>query len=78
VVGHGARDEGVREAVEAVLAQVVVRGDLLVDGVRVVRRRDGQVEAGVEAGDLGRRWEIGLQRFDDGECWCVVPVICVA
>jgi hypothetical protein len=53
-LGRRAGDEGVADAVEAVLAQPVVSGDVLVDGVGADVLGDGGMELAVEAGDVAR------------------------
>jgi hypothetical protein len=57
-LGRRARDEGVADAVEAVLAQAVGARDLLVDGVCADVLGDGGVELAVEAAHVARLGEV--------------------
>ena len=54
-IGRGARDEGIADAVEPVLAQVVAARNVLVDGVRADVLGDGVVELRIETGNVERR-----------------------
>jgi hypothetical protein len=75
VRGHRPRDEGVRDAVEAVFAQLVVLRYLLVDGVGAVDGGDAVVEGGVEECDFLGGGEVRLDGADYGECRSVVSVM---
>jgi hypothetical protein len=71
-LGGGARDEGVADAVEAVLAQAVALCDVRVDGVGADVRGEGRVELAVEAGDVVGGGEVAKAGLDDGEAVGVV------
>ncbi len=71
-LGCRTRDEGVADAVEAVLAQTVVAGDLLVDGVGADVLGDGGMELTVEAGHIARRGQRLDAQLDDAQAVGVV------
>ena len=66
VSGDGSCDKGVGDAVEAVFAQLVVRGDFLVDGVGPDMRGNSGVEGGVEVGNILCVWKEGRHGTNDG------------
>lgn len=62
-LGDGAGDEGVANAVESVLAQVIILGHSLVDGICGNVLRDGRVELRVKAGHVngvGQLFDAGI------------------
>lgn len=65
--GDGADDEGITDAVEAVLPELVVAGDLGVDGVGADVRGDGGVELGVEVGDVEGAGQLVHAGLDDAQ-----------
>lgn len=71
-VTDGAGDEGVADAVEAVLAQAVALGDFWVDGIGVDVRGDGGVELRVEAGDVDGIGQLLDAGVDNGQSRAIV------
>lgn len=75
ILGHGAQDERVADPVEAILAQPVRLGDLLVDGVCFDMCGERLVERGVEVGDASDAWEFFLAEADDLQCGEIVAAV---
>jgi hypothetical protein len=72
ISGNGTRDVGVGNSMETVFAQLVLFGNLEVDGISMDVRRDGGVKTGVEVGDVCGIWQERGDGFDNCESWCVV------
>lgn len=72
--GYAARDEGVGETVEAVFAESVMLGYLLVDGVGPDVCGNRGVESAVEEGDVCGLWELIVDGTDDSQSTCVVSM----
>lgn len=72
VGGDGAGDKGIAEAVEAVLAQHVLLGNGLVDGIGADVLGHGGMELGVEAGQVDGARQLLEAETDDLEGLCVV------
>lgn len=71
-VGRRPRDECVAYPVKPILPQLVLPGNVLVDGVRGNVCRDGLVELRVEASNVVRGWELLDARIDNAEGCTVV------
>lgn len=72
-LGDGTGDEGVGQAVETVLAQLVVLGDFLVDRIGADVLGDGAVEGRVEEGNVGRGGQVFMDRLYNRQGTCIVP-----
>lgn len=71
--GDGASNEGVREAVEAVFAQSIALGNLLVDGVGFDVSGNRGVEGGVEESNVSCLWELVVDGSHNSQGTCIVP-----
>lgn len=71
-LGGRARDEGVADAVEAVLAETVALCDFGVNGIGADMVGEGRVELAVEAGDIVGGREVVEAGADDGQAVGVV------
>lgn len=60
---------------ETIFAQLVLLGNIKVDGVSMNIRGNCGVETGVEVGDIGSVWQERRDGFDDCKGWCVVSEV---
>ena len=65
-------DKGVADAVEAVLAKMILARNFLIDGVRRDVRRDGSVKLRIEAGDVAGAGHLFHAGLYDAQCRAIV------